>query len=156
MEDRGISQRRHKDVADQNKVASIRVSDVARRSTLTLDGPINVNTLILIFPYKYQGFWVFDDEKVGLLQEPFVSGADVIIERLAAHIPDAERGFRLLFSASPFPGFTAALEWRRTELGGNWYYSRELDLEGWLCPALFKYFATAPQRIYAKFEARAI
>ena len=115
-----------------------------------------MNTLILIFPYKYEGCWVFDDEKVGLLQEPFVSGADVIIERLTAHIPDAERGFRLLFSASPFPGFTAELEWRRTDLGGNWYYSRELGLEGWLCPALFKYFATAPQKIYAKFDARAV
>ena len=115
-----------------------------------------MNTLIAIYPYKHEGRWVFDDEKVGLVQEPFVSGADVIIERLASHIPHAEKGFRLLFSANPFPGFTAQLEWRREELDGNWYYSRALDTEGWLCPALFKYFATAPKNIYVKFEPKAV
>jgi hypothetical protein len=40
-------------------------------------------------------------------------------------------------------------------MGGNWYYSRELCIEGWLCPALFKYFDVAPQTIYAKFEPKA-
>jgi hypothetical protein len=114
-----------------------------------------MNSLIAIFPYKYRGFWVFDDKAVGLLQEPFVSGADVLIERMTAHISNAELGFRLLFSASPFPGFMVELEWRRPEFGGNWYYSRALDLEGWLCAALRKYFEEAPQRIYAKFEAKA-
>ena len=29
-------------------------------------------------------------------------------------------GFRLLFSARPFPGHTVKLEWRREESGGNW------------------------------------
>jgi len=24
--------------------------------------------------------------------------------------------------------------------------------EGWLCPALFKYFTSAPQRLYARVE----
>ncbi len=86
-----------------------------------------MNTLIAIYPYKYQGFWVFDDPKVGLVQEPFVSGADVIIDHMASRIPNAEEGFRLLFSAGPFPGFTAELEWRRADLGGNWYYSRQLN-----------------------------
>jgi hypothetical protein len=35
------------------------------------------------------------------------------------------------------------LEWRREEYGGNWYYSPQFDMEGWLCPALFKYFELA-------------
>ncbi len=113
-----------------------------------------MNALTAIFPYKHQGFWVFDDENTGLVQEPFVAGADVIIERHAAAIPDAERGFRLLFSETPFPGFTTMLEWRRAEMDGNWYYDGELGLEGWLCPALYKYFPTAPRKIYMKFEPR--
>lgn len=115
-----------------------------------------MNTLVAIYPYKYEGLWVFDDAKVGLVQEPFVSGADVIIDRLTAHIPDADNGFRLMFSAGPFPGATAVFEWRREEMGGNWYYSRDLDIEGWLCPALFKYFDAAPKMIYAKVEAKAV
>ena len=39
------------------------------------------NALMVIYPYKYQGMWVFDDEAVGLVREPFVSGADDIIEK---------------------------------------------------------------------------
>jgi hypothetical protein len=111
-----------------------------------------MNALIAIYPYRYQGLWVFDDEKVGLTQEPFVSGADLIIDRMTANITNAHRGFRLLFSAAPFPGFGAEFEWRREEAGGNWYYSRDLDEEGWLCPALFRYFEAAPKKIYARFE----
>jgi len=113
-----------------------------------------MNALIAIYPYKFEGLWVFDDEKVGLTQEPFISGADVVIERMTANIADAQRGFRLLFSAAPFPGANAELEWRRAESGGNWYYSRELDQEGWLCPALLRYFEVPPKKIYAKFEAK--
>lgn len=115
-----------------------------------------MNALSAIYPYKYQGLWVFDDEKVGLVQEPFVSGADTIIEHLASQISNAEMGFRLAFSANPFPGFTTQLEWRRKEFGGNWYYSRDLDQAGWLCPALFKYFKAAPKRIHTRFEPRAV
>lgn len=112
-----------------------------------------MNAIIAIHPYKHRGFWVFDDPTVGLVQEPFVAGADVIIDRLSAHIPDAAKGFRLLFSANPFPGYTASLAWVREDLGGNWYASEALGLEGWLCPALLKYFDRAPRHLYAKFEA---
>ena len=113
-----------------------------------------MNELMAIYPYKYEGLWVFDDEKVGLVQEPFVSGADVMMDQLTKHIPSAEKGFRLLFSAKPFPGSMAELEWRREELDGNWYYNADLELEGWLCPALLRYFDSAPKKIYAKFEAK--
>jgi hypothetical protein len=113
-----------------------------------------MNAIIAIHPYKSQGLWVFDDDKVGLVQEPFVSGADEIIERMVAGLDQPERGFTLLFSANPFPGHQAVFDWRRSETSGNWYYSQELDAEGWLCPALFKYFDQAPPKIYAQFMAQ--
>ena len=106
-------------------------------------------------PYKAGGLWVFDDPAVGLTREPFVSGADAIIDRLVQEIPDAKSGFTLLFSAQPFPGFQAEFEWRGEEFSGNWYYSPALGMEGWLCPALLKYFDCAPKRIYAQFRAKA-
>ncbi len=37
------------------------------------------NVMNVIYPYKYNGTWVFDDEKFGLIQEPFVFGADDVI-----------------------------------------------------------------------------
>ena len=113
-----------------------------------------MNSINLIIPYRYETMWVFDDPRVGLSKEPFVSGADTMIDKLVADVPNAEKGFRLLFSATPFPGFQVKLEWRREEYGGNWYFSPEYNLEGWLCPALFKYFENAPKEIYVKAEPK--
>lgn len=111
-----------------------------------------MNALMVICPYRCSGTWVFDDEAAGLQREPFVAGIDTMIDRLTADIPDAERGFRMVFSAAAFPGHTVRLEWRREESGGNWYQCPQLGIEGWLCPALFKYFETAPPEIYAKID----
>ncbi len=113
-----------------------------------------MNSIITIHPYKHEELWVFDDDSVGLLREPFVSGADVIIDRLVEAIPNAGQGFTLFFSASGFPGYQAELEWRREDMGGNWYYSPTLDAEGWLCPALLKYFEKATKKIYVQCMTR--
>jgi len=113
-----------------------------------------MNSIGIIAPYKYEGMWVFDDPTVGLTREPFVAGIDRMIDRLVTHIPGAEQGFRLLFSATPFPGHNVKLEWRREESGGNWYYCPRFDMEGWLCPALFKYFEEAPKELYGQAEAK--
>ena len=114
----------------------------------------SMNSLAVIAPYKYEGMWVFDDALVGLVREPFVAGIDTMIDRLVAAIPHAEKGFRLIFSPTPFPGYTVELEWRREEYGGNWYFSRQFGMEGWLCPALFKYFTTAPHQLFARADPK--
>ena len=113
-----------------------------------------MNAVISIHPYKSGGLWVFDDEPVGLMQEPFIAGADTVIDYLVRDIPDAASGFTILFSGEPFPGYQVKFQRRREDMGGNWYYSPDLDLEGWLCPALLRYFEAAPQTIYAQFRAR--
>ncbi len=113
-----------------------------------------MNAISVLFPYKYEGMWVFDDAAVGLLREPFVLGVDEMINRVVANIPNADKGFRLLFSPTPFPGYAVKLEWRREEYGGNWYHCPQLEIEGWLCPALFKYFDAAPKELYGKAEPK--
>ena len=113
-----------------------------------------VNALLVIFPYKYQGTWVFDDTRVGLFREPFIAGIDTMIDKATANIPKAEKGFRAIFSAASFPGANLKLAWRREESGGNWYYSDQFKMEGWLCPALLKYFPKAPTEIYVKVEPK--
>ena len=110
------------------------------------------NSIMVIYPYLYYGTWVFNDERAGLVQEPFVSGIPKMIDELVKDIPDAEKGFKMLFSANPFPSHQAELEWVREESGGNWYREVGGIDEGWLCPALFKYFTEAPKRIYVKAE----
>jgi hypothetical protein len=113
-----------------------------------------MNAINIIAPYKHLGMWVFDDPRVGLVQEPFVAGADTMIDRVVENIPEAEKGFLMIFSATPFPGHQVKLEWRRGDWYGDWYYSPQLDMEGWLCPALFKYFAEAPKEIYVQVKAK--
>jgi hypothetical protein len=114
----------------------------------------DMNALMVIAPYKFQGAWVFDDPAVGLFREPFIAGIDTMIDKAVTKIPDAGKGFRAIFSAQKFPGSDFKLEWRREESGGNWYYNDEFKLEGWLCPALLKYFASAPREIYVKVEPK--
>ena len=112
-----------------------------------------MNAINVIAPYKYLGMWVFDDPRVGRVQEPFVSGADTMIDRVVVGLPDLERGFTMIFSGEAFPGHQFQLDWQRADGSGNWYYSPELDIEGWLCPALLQYFAERPGRIYAQIRA---
>jgi hypothetical protein len=112
------------------------------------------NTLFVIQPYRWNGMWVFDDPRVGLVREPFVAGMPEIIDRAVQEIPDAGDGFLLIFSASPFPGATVELDRVREELGGHWYRWAVHAMEGWLCPALFHYFETAPAKLYAQVRPR--
>src|SRR5262249_5010721 len=114
-----------------------------------------MNELRVIAPYRHDGMWVFDDDAVGLVREPFISGADTMIDRVVADLPGAEGGFLLIFSSTPFPGDPLRLDWRRPDCGGNWYYSSDLDMEAWLCPALFRYFRETPEHIYVRPKAQA-
>ena len=120
------------------------------------NGGVSVNAIMVIYPYKHEGMWVFDDERTCLVREPFISGADTIIDRAIERkgIRNAGKGFRLIFSSSPFPLYDFKFRWVREENGGNWYYSEDFKMEGWLCPALFRYFDQAPEEIYTKFEEK--
>jgi hypothetical protein len=112
-----------------------------------------MNSMMVISPYKTQGVWAFDDESRDLLREPFVDEANSFIDALTSNIANAEGGFRLLFSAKPFPGFSLSFKRIREEYEGNWYMCDQLGGEGWLCPALFKYFDSAPEQLFVKAEA---
>ena len=111
------------------------------------------NVLFVIKPYWFEGTWVFDDPDVDLTREPFVSGVPDMIDELVVEIANAREGFRLTFSAEPFPAFQRQLEWIRAEYDGHWYRSLDPEMEGWLCPALFKYFDDAPEKLYVRADS---
>ena len=56
------------------------------------------NSIFVIKPYKWEGLWVFDDANVSLVKEPFVGGADTMIDRATAQIPNADQGIIAVFS----------------------------------------------------------
>jgi molybdopterin-binding protein len=81
------------------------------------------NSIFVIRPYKWNGMWVFDDERVGLDKEPFVAGADTMIDTAVAlkGIENADKGFLMVFSADPFPSADFDFAWVREDSGGNVY-----------------------------------
>ena len=117
-------------------------------------GSLPANALIVIAPYRHAGTWVFDDPGARLVREPFVAGVPEMIDVLVRDIPGATNGFRLLFSAQPFPGYQKKLTWLRGDMGGNYYKMEEPAMEGWICPAMFRYYKTAPKELYVKAEAK--
>jgi hypothetical protein len=60
----------------------------------------------------------------------------------------------MIFSATPFPGHQYRLDWQRADCGGNWYYCEQLGMEGWLCPALLRYFDDRPEQLYLQVKRR--
>lgn len=112
------------------------------------------NAILVIAPYRYNGTWVFDDERAGLVREPFVAGVPEMMDVLVKDIPNAADGFRLTFAAQRFPGFQKKLTWLRGDMGGNYYRLDDPPMEGWLCPALSKYYAEAPAELYVKAEPK--
>ena len=112
------------------------------------------NSIMIIKPFKSHGTWVFNDETVGLYREPFVAGFPAIIDEMVKDIPNAVDGFIGTFSGSYFPDYTHVItKVRADEYGVGTYYQLDgTELVGWLCPALFKYFAEAPDKIYIKVE----
>lgn len=114
-----------------------------------------MNEINIIQPYWYLDMWVFDDPRVGLLAEPFVGGADTMIDQITAGFADARQGFVMIFSGRPFPNHQYRLEWRRQESSGNVYYSPDLNQEGWLCPALLRYFDERPAEIFVQVKPKA-
>lgn len=113
------------------------------------------NQIFTIKPYLWEGVWVFDDPQRGLIKEALVAGMPemIVFATQQAGIPHPEKGFVALFSKDPFPGEMIALEWVREEMGGNVYRWPGMGLEGWLCPALFRYFTTAPRQLHLAVQA---
>lgn len=115
------------------------------------------NSIHVISPYRHNGMWVFTDPVVGLKREPFVAGADTVIDIATQSIPGAGRGFNLVFSEHPFPTAQVCLKIKERgveQIHGNTYHCDELGVDAWLCPALYKYFDVAPECIYAEFKAK--
>lgn len=110
------------------------------------------NSVMVIQPYWHNGAWVFDEESLGLDKEPFVAGVPEMIDALVRDIPGARSGFKLLFSAAPFPGYQLELTRVRDEHGGTWYRASGQGNEGWLCPALLQFFESAPVSLFARAE----
>jgi hypothetical protein len=116
-----------------------------------------MNQINVIRPYLYEGIWVFDDPSKELNKEALVGGMPEIIELACdkLNIRNPKDGFVAVFSKDPFPGAVVKLKWVEKAMGGNVYEWEGYDMEGWLCPALLKYFDEPPKAIHIQLKEKA-
>ena len=107
------------------------------------------NSIFAIDVYKHGPMWVFDDASVGLVKEPFVAGADTLIDKLAV----GRDKITLIFSTIPFPDHKVVIERKATNPpAGTDYYCEAMQHELWLCPALNLYYPLSPEKLYVNYR----
>jgi hypothetical protein len=116
-----------------------------------------MNSLFVIEPKRNKyGIWAFDDESTGLVNEPFVGETNDLIDAMVREkgikLKSAANGIAVVFSALPFPGSQCELVLNETSPSGTTYSCDKFHLTPWLCPAFFKYFPKAPDRLYAMIK----
>lgn len=108
-----------------------------------------MNSIFTIKAERKGPMWVFTDPNVGLVDEPFVAGADTLIELLS----EGSDEVYLTFSAVDFPSHTLHISRTGGEVTtGTYYHCPQLGMDLWLCPALGKYFDASPDNIYVQFR----
>ncbi|MDA7618181.1 hypothetical protein N8703_02655 [Verrucomicrobia bacterium] len=81
-------------------------------------------------------------------EQPFVFGADLILEKMAAQVEVVGDRLNLIFSSIPFPGSEFCLGFVREETEGFVYRWADHKLQGWMSPSLRNYFTEPPPKIY--------
>ena len=116
----------------------------------------NFETLELTVYKSERNQWVFDDPDVGLVQEPFVAGADEIMDKLTeSYSESARKGFKLFMREAIPEDVDDAIECIHSELiehgilgRSNYYQCETLGKRIWLCPNLYRYITNTPQIIW--------
>lgn len=116
-----------------------------------------MNSIFEIQPWRDNGVWKFDDPTRNLSAEPFVCGMNEIIDYYAIESGIRLRDFchaRITFSPLPFPNHQSKLVVIGPDesMVGTWYRDSITGLEGWLCPALFKFFPVAPDTLFFRID----
>ena len=116
------------------------------------------STIYLLQLYKHDGLWCFDHPDMGIEREPFVEGMDAIIDRLQdLHAPGCETPVLIFSEQLPVLGPSILLMHDHTEMrnGEPWnlYYAPGLELEGWLCPVMLKFYPKPPAELHARLRA---
>ena len=105
------------------------------------------NSLYIIQPYRDLGTWLFDDESRNIIREPFVLGVPQMIDMYLEQKGIQANKFTLIFSNKDIPNADAKLIKERDLNEGAWYSLVGTDKEGWICPAILKYYETAPDKL---------
>jgi hypothetical protein len=120
-----------------------------------------MNAINYIHSYVHKGAWVFDDFSRELDKEPFVAGADLLLDVMADNDGNRKEGQTcgFYFGATPIPDWNVQLKIHSKDGNDGTFYTVDLPELGkqdegpiWLCPALLKFFEDSPENIYVKIN----
>ena len=119
-----------------------------------------MNNVNFIHSYVYNGAWVFDDESRELDKEPFVAGADILLDVMSGRDKDeSKESCSFYFGQTPLPDWDVKLTKNGIDGYDGTYYlvdfpEKSVKAEGpiWLCPALLKFFVDSPSEIFVKIK----
>ena len=141
-------------------IKKARNSDKVNGIYTVVKDKVDANAIHVIHPYKEAGMWIFDDRDKDIRKEPFVSGADEILDFISGY----QQKCTVLFSNNCFPGNKYRLNKTYDEGQGAWYVLNELaknddckDItnikHGWLCAVVKYYFqGNIPEEIYVQVK----
>jgi hypothetical protein len=79
-------------------------------------------------------------------------GVPEIIDQAVIHLPNVNAGFTVLFNNTGLPKPDLVLSKLYEEAGGNGYKCDPTGMQGWPCPALYKYYPVAPDQLFIKIQ----
>ena len=110
-----------------------------------------------IYPYydENMGLWVFDDAEKNLQKEALIEGIDDMLDYMVKEKGLKERKLGVAFSNTEIQNHDVLLELIEPadpngRINGNMYRWTKNQINGWLCPSLYKYFEEAPKKLYMK------
>jgi len=106
------------------------------------------NSIHRVLVRAVDGLWVYDDPSFGVQEQPFVFGANLILEKMVDRVEGIRDRLNLVFSSIPFPGSEHCLEFVREETEGFVYRWEDEKLQGWMSPSLRNYFPDPPPKIF--------
>jgi hypothetical protein len=119
------------------------------------------NSLFKLHAYLKDNTWMFDDEKRGIVEEPFVAGADIMFDFMSGRVMSpANDTCDIVFSATPIPDHDVHATLTGDDGHDGHYYDVQkfnqfpegVGFEFWLCPALLEFFNKAPDNLYVKVQ----
>lgn len=131
------------------KIALIKNKKVNGRKPKVLTITKDNNSLYIIYPYKQNGIWMFDDKERDIKGEAFVAGADTVLDKLCKGRVDCT----IVFSHIKFPSAKLTAKYISGDItSGTDYYCPEVEQNLWLCPTLGAYYNYSPEIIYFDFN----
>lgn len=120
-----------------------------------------MNSVNYISSYRHFGAWVFDDESRELDKEPFVEGADLLLDAMSGRDKyDYIDRCSFYFASTPLPSWDVKLTFDSEDGYDGSFFLVDFPAKGvsgqgpiWLCPALLKFFTTPPESIFVKISS---